>query len=63
MNPIEGSNFSTVAEDELMDENSNPIAGLAGTLPNDVILEIPPDQYMMWSGKAKAYKNRFHSYG
>ena len=43
MNPIEGSNFSTVAEDELMDENSNPIAGLAETLPNDVILEIPPD--------------------
>jgi hypothetical protein len=53
-----------VADDELMDESSNPIAGLAGTLdldnPNDVILEIPPDQYMMWSGKSKAYKNRFH---
>ena len=56
-----------VADDELMDESSNPIAGLAGTLdldnPNDVILEIPPDQYMLWSRKSNAYTNRFHMNG
>jgi hypothetical protein len=56
-----------------MDENSNPIAGLAGTLdwdnPNNVILEIPPDQYIMWRVGKKGlhelfpYERRFAIWG
>lgn len=53
-----------VEDSELMEDNGNPFRGLAGTLdldhPNDVILEIPPDHYMLWSTKAQAFTNRFH---
>jgi hypothetical protein len=47
-----------------MDENGIPLAGLAGEIdldnPNDVILEIPPKNYMKWSSNAKSYTNRLH---
>ena len=53
-----------VEDDSLMDENGIPLAGLAGEIdldnPNDVILEIPPKNYMKWSSNAKSYTNRLH---
>jgi hypothetical protein len=53
-----------VSDDDLMDDNGKPRSGLADSLdldnPNDVLLEIPPDQYMLWSARLKAYTNRFH---
>lgn len=55
---------TTVADDELMDEKCAPLPGLAGILdldhPNDVIFEITPEQYMLWSKNSDAYTNRFH---
>jgi len=53
-----------VEDDGLMDENGVPLAGLAGEIdldnPNDVILEIPPKNYMKWSKNSKSYTNRVH---
>lgn len=52
-----------VQDHELMDENGHPLQGLTHDLdmdaPNDVILEIPAEQYMTWSERSKKYKNRF----
>jgi len=53
-----------VEDDGLMDENGVPLAGLAGEIdldnPNDVILEIPPKNYMKWSKNSNSYTNRVH---
>lgn len=55
--------YSTT-DDELMDSSGNSLPGLANSLdldhPNDILLEIPPKQYMLWSAKSKVYSNRFH---
>jgi hypothetical protein len=53
-----------VKDDDLMDGNGHPLVGLANEIdldhPNDVLLEIPPRNYMMWSESANAWTNRFH---
>jgi len=53
-----------VKDDELMDDNGHPLDGLVGRLdldaPNDVILEIPPQNYMLLKKSSNTYVNRFH---
>jgi len=53
-----------VEDDELMDENDKPLAGMTGALdldaPNDVLVEIPPEHYMLYRSSTKSYTNRFH---
>ena len=45
-------------------DNSTALPGLAGSVdpenPNDVMLEIPPERYMLWRSSMKAYKSAFH---
>jgi len=49
---------------ELMDESDIPHENLAGSLDldsaNDVILEIPPENYLIYRKKSKKYTNAFH---
>lgn len=49
---------------ELMDDSDLPLQNLAGSLDldaaNDVILEIPPENYLIYRKKTKKYTNAFH---